>query len=107
WTSIHDAATRLLSEVLEINAISRENIISIMFSVTEDLDAGNPATGVRKAGFTETPLFCVQEASVKGGMPRIIRALVTFDGPAGRKVTAVYLDGAESLRPDIAFGGGP
>jgi len=105
WTSIHDAATRLVSEVLTANAINREDIISIMFSVTEDLDAANPATGLRKAGFGETPLFCLQEARVNGGMPRIIRALVTFDGPTGRKVTAVYLDGAQSLRPDLALGG--
>jgi len=104
WTSIHDAATRLVSEILTANGIDREKIISIIFSVTEDLDAANPATGLRKAGFVETPLFCVQEARVKGGMPRIIRTLITFEGPAGRKVTAVYRDGAESLRPDIVFG---
>jgi chorismate mutase len=107
WTSIHEAAVRLVSEILNANTISRENIISIMFSVTEDLDAGNPATGLRKAGFVETPLFCVQEARVQGGMLRVIRALVTFEGDARRKVTAIYLDGAESLRPDLASGRSP
>ena len=102
--SIHSAALRLVSEILKANAISLERIISIMFSLTVDLDAGNPATGLREAGFVETPLFCVQEAAVEGGMARVIRTLVTFDGAARRKVTAIYLDGAESLRPDISQG---
>ncbi len=104
WTSIHEASQRLISEILRTNGINRDSIISILFSVTEDLDAGNPATGLRKAGFVETPLFCVQEARVQGGMPRIIRVLLTFECEAQRKLNAVYLDGAESLRPDIAFG---
>jgi len=100
--TVHEASLRLVREILSQNKIRREDIVSIVFSLTADLDAGNPATGIRENGFEETPLFCVQEARVEGGMPRIIRALVTYNGGFGRRGKAVYLEGAQALRPDIA-----
>ncbi len=100
---IYEASLRLAGEILKANAIRPRDIVSIVFSLTGDLDAGNPATGLREAGFAETPLFCVQEASVDGGMARVIRVLVTYNGKAARKAVAVYLDGAEALRPDMAL----
>ncbi|MGA2764348.1 MAG: chorismate mutase [Spirochaetia bacterium] len=98
---IYDAALRLVREMMKLNGMREEDIISAVFSMTADLDAGNPATGIREAGFAETPFFCVQEAKIHGGMARVIRALVTYEGQSGRKPVAVYLDGAEALRPDI------
>jgi len=99
---IYEASLRLVREMIKANALSAGDIISIIFSLTNDLDAGNPATGLREGGFVETPLFCVQEASIEGGMAGVIRALLTFEAREGQKTVAVYLDGAEALRPDIA-----
>ncbi len=104
--AIHDAALRLVSEILRVNEMLVDDVVSILFSLTADLDAANPATGLREAGFAETALFCVQEASIEGGMSGVIRVLVTFEARKDRKVVAVYLDGAEALRPDIAPGRG-
>jgi monofunctional chorismate mutase len=102
--AIHEAGLRLIGQIVEANAMRPEDIVSIVFSLTRDLDAGNPATGLRQAGFAQTPLFCVQEAEVKGGMAAVMRALVTFEARKGSKTVAVYLDGAEALRPDITQG---
>jgi chorismate mutase len=102
--AIYEASQRLVSEVLKANAISLQDIISIIFSQTVDLDAGYPATGLREVGFAETPLFCVQEARVEDSMPRVIRVLVTFEGEAQKKPSAIYMEGAESLRSDIIPG---
>lgn len=102
--AIHEAGLRLVSEIIKANGIRAEDIISIVFSLTRDLDAGNPAAGLREGGFVDTPLFCVQEASIEGGMAGVIRALVTFEAGKGHRTVAVYLDGAEALRPDIAKG---
>jgi len=104
--AIHEASLRLMKELMRVNGMRREDIVSVILSLTTDLDAGNPATGLREAGFTETPLFCVQEANVDGGMAGVIRALVTFECEPARKTTAVYLDGAEALRPDLGKGRG-
>ena len=105
--SVHDAAVRLVAALLEANGLAESDLVSLLFSMTIDLTAGNPATGLRGAGFTEVPLFCVQEAAVEGGMPRVIRVLASFEvpgswGTSGRvKATPVYLEGAATLRPDL------
>ena len=102
--AIEIGAAKLVSEVLRANAIGDQHIISIIFSLTEDLHAANPATGLRREGFAGTPLFCAQEPRIDGGMPRVIRVLVTFDSMESREPVAVYLGGAEALRSDLPHG---
>jgi chorismate mutase len=99
---IHEGALELVREILERNGIGRQDIISIIFSLTRDLTGGNPATGVRSAGFVDTPLFCVQEAYVEGSPPRMIRVLLTYSTTEQRQPTPVYLGRAAGLRPDLS-----
>jgi chorismate mutase len=108
--AIHSAGARLVRAVLEANGLAESDLVSLVFSLTADLSSGNPATGLRRTGFAEVPLFCVQEAVVEGSMPRVIRLLATFEAPAswiaaGRMHgEAVYLEGARALRPDLSRG---
>jgi chorismate mutase len=102
---IEAAGARIVGETLRANGIAENHIVSIIFSVTEDLTAGNPATGARRGGLADTPLFCVQEARIDGAMPRVVRVLVTYDSLERRPIVPVYLDGAEALRPDLSGGG--
>jgi len=99
--AIEKAGAKLVTEILLANGIAENHIVSIVFSMTEDLTAANPATGLRRTGFASTPLFCTQEARIDGALPRVIRALVTFDSLERRPAVSVYLDGAEALRPDL------
>src|SRR5258706_15778730 len=92
--SIQGAAVRLVREVLASNEIAEKRLVSIIFSLTDDLTASNPATGLRTAGFAATPLFCVSEARVDGSMPGILRVLVTWNSSHRRPAVPVYLDGA-------------
>jgi chorismate mutase len=102
--AIEDSTVKLVNEVLRANGIEEQQIVSIIFSVTEDLRAANPATSIRREGFARTPLFCTQEPRVDGGMERVIRVLVTFESADRREVVPVYLDGAEALRADLGHG---
>ena len=108
--TIHEAGIRLVRAVLAANELEESDLVSLVFSLTADLSSANPATGLRRTGFADVPLFCVQEASVAGSMPRVIRLLATFEAPsawavAGRsRATAVYLEGARALRPDLDGG---
>jgi chorismate mutase len=104
--AIGEATVRLVREILRANAIAENHIVSIIFSLTQDLTALNPATGLRRAGFASTPLFCAQEAHVAGGMPRVVRALLTWESLERRETVPVYLDGAEALRSDLVHGDG-
>ncbi len=107
--AIREASTSLVREMCERNRIAEDHIVSIVFSVTEDLTAANPASGLRKGGFSQTPLFCVQEARCDNGMPMVIRVLLTARSRGffrRRSAPAhVYLNGAESLRPDLGTQG--
>ena len=99
--AIHSGAKRLLQAVLTQNRITEVQIVSVLFSLTKDLTKGNPATGVRSLGFTETPLFCLQEADIEGSLPGIIRVLVTYSSDDDRPPKPVYLGCARNLRPDL------
>jgi chorismate mutase len=104
---IAEATKRLVDEMLRANDIVEESIVSLLFSLTEDLSAVNPAAVLRETGFARTPLFCTQEARIDGGMPRVIRVLLTFERETRREAVPVYLDGAQGLRADLAGGERP
>jgi chorismate mutase len=93
---------RLLSAVLQRNGIDPEDLVSIMFTATEDLRAAFPAEAARRMGLGRVPLMCAQEIPVEGSMPSVIRILVHFHSDQTLDdVEHVYLDGAESLRDDV------
>ena len=98
---IWEASARLLREIMRVNHLDERRLVSVVFSMTDDLSAANPATGLRRSGFSEIPLFCVQEARVAGAMPRVIRVLITFRARWRRRPVPVYLGGASALRPDL------
>jgi chorismate mutase len=59
----------LYDELLSANSLTEGDIVSLIFSVTPDLDAQNPAAALRKSGRGgDLALFCVQEAAAKGGL---------------------------------------
>jgi chorismate mutase len=99
--AIRAAAARLVSELLARNALDPGHIISLVFSLTGDLTRANPAQAARTLGLSGVPLFCLQEAEIEGAMPRVIRALLTYSGGKRAPPVPVFLDGAESLRPDL------
>jgi chorismate mutase len=97
------AAVELYDALLRENALAEEDIISLLFSVTPDLDALNPAAALRKSGRArELAMMVFQEAAVTRTLPGTIRALVHCYGDPRRAPRHIYLRGAETLRPDWA-----
>jgi chorismate mutase len=96
------ATERLLSALLERNRIEAEDLVSVMFTATEDLRSAFPAEAARRMGLGRVPLMCAQEIPVAGAMPSVVRVLLHFHSDAAlADVVHVYLDGAESLRDDV------
>ena len=101
---IKSATTKLLNEIFNQNKIKKENVINIIFTVTDDLDVLNPATVAREElKINLIPMLCVQEMKVKGGMERCIRVMINLGAYQGEpsEVKHIYLGDAVSLRPDL------
>ena len=92
----------LYDELLERNNLSENELVSVFFSVTGDLNALNPATALRQNGRAgELALFAVKEAETVDSPSGVIRALMHCYLPQDSKLTHVYRNGAEALRPDL------
>ena len=93
----------LYDTLLEKNRLAEEDIVSVIFSKTGDLDALNPAAALRQTGRAgDLALFAVREAETVDALPRVIRVLIHCYLPEGTKPRHVYRNGAEVLRPDRA-----
>jgi chorismate mutase len=98
---ITEQAGRLYDELLARNGLAEPDIVSIIFSVTADLDALNPAAALRRSGRAgEASLFAVQEAAAQGSLDRTLRVIIHCYLEEGAALRHVYRNGAEVLRPD-------
>jgi chorismate mutase len=88
--------------MLERNDVDHDDVISIVFTATEDLTSMFPATAARTVGLGDVPLLCARELSIDGGTPRCVRVLVhlTTERPRS-ELRHVYLEGAKGLRDDL------
>ncbi len=98
---ILDATRELLGQLVEANQIDLNDIASVIFSSTNDLNATFPALAARQLGWTGVALFDCQEIDVPGALARCIRVLIHWNTdrrPADLK--HIYLREASILRPD-------
>jgi chorismate mutase len=95
------ASRQLLALMIRQNDIRPEDVASVVFSTTTDLDAEFPALAARQLGWIDVALMCVHELDVPGSLRRCIRVLLHWntDKPAG-EIVHVYVKQAAGLRPD-------
>jgi chorismate mutase len=88
--------------MLTRNSIEHDNLVSIIFTATDDLTAEFPATAARVLGLGDVPLLCARELAIVHGMSKCIRVLMHFYGDHDRSALHhVYLENARSLRDDL------
>ncbi|MCL2184600.1 MAG: chorismate mutase [Treponema sp.] len=92
----------MYNELLSKNKLKEDDLVSVIFSVTNDLDAVNPATALRSTGRAggDMSLFSAQEPMCANSVERIIRVIIHCYLDEGSKPNHVYLNGAQVLRPD-------
>ncbi len=98
---ILDATTELMTEIIERNALRPEDVVSCIFTATDDLDAEFPAVAARALGFESVPLLCAREIPVRGALPRVIRVLIHYYAEDGHRAQHIYLGEASTLRADL------
>ncbi len=92
---------RLLEIMIQENRLAEENMVSIIFTTTPDLNAEFPAKAARTLGLDSIPLLGAVEADVPHGLQKCIRVLVHAYLEEGSEIKHIYLNGAVSLRPDL------
>jgi chorismate mutase len=99
--AILQATEELVREVMTRNGLTAEQMVSAIFTATEDLDAEFPAVAARRLGLDGVPLLCSREIPVPGSLPGVIRVLVHYHAPEHHAPQHVYLREARSLRQDL------
>jgi chorismate mutase len=95
------ATTELMQALIERNRLDADNLVSCIFTLTEDLDAEFPAVAARAMGLSKVPLMCAREIPVPGSLPQVVRVLVHCYPPVGVDPQHVYLGEARALRLDL------
>lgn len=103
--AIHDAVSELLDAIETQNQLEPEEIVSVIFSVTPDLDAIFPAAIAReRPNWNHVPLLDVQQMQVKDSLKFCIRVLIQVNTLKPQaEIYHSYLRKARNLRPDLCF----
>jgi chorismate mutase len=100
--AITKAVQTLITEMLSRNDVAQDDLISILFTATDDLSATFPATPARLMGLGDVPLLSAREISVAHGTARCIRVLMHLSTERSRaELRHVYLEGAAGLNDDL------
>jgi len=98
---IEDAVKELIDELIKRNEISAEQILSVTFTVTRDLDACFPASIARKYNDLKDVAFLdCQQMYVPNDIKHCIRLMALVILPLEAYPKHPYLREASKLRPD-------
>jgi chorismate mutase len=99
-----ERTTELLTALLERNRLSSADLISMVFTATDDIRSEFPAAAVRAAGISDVPMLCARELRIEGpsNIPLCIRVLVHAQSDQPRAALRhPYLHDARQLRSDL------
>ncbi len=99
---VHERVGALVNEMLDRNHVDKDDLISVIFTATDDITCMFPAAAARAVGLGDVPLLCARELAIVGGTERCIRVLMHLTTERSRsELRHVYLAGAEGLRDDL------
>jgi chorismate mutase len=99
--AILSATEELVRAMMERNSLRPDQMVSCIFTCTDDLDAEFPAVAARRLGLSAVPLLCAREIDVPGALPRVIRLLLHCYADPDTEPRHVYLREAVALRRDL------
>ena len=94
---IIEATKEMLETIISENNIKTEDMVSVIFTITPDLDKVFPAVAARKMGIVD-----MREPEIDGALKKCIRILMHINSDKQNKdMVHAYLRGATVLRPDL------
>jgi chorismate mutase len=98
---ILEATRELLLEMIQRNRLEQEDVASVWFTTTTDVNAEYPALAARQLGWHDAALMCGHEMEVPGALKMCIRVLIHWNTThSSNEIQHVYIRGAVNLRPD-------
>lgn len=94
----------LLEQLLQRNALTTDDVVSLLFTATGDIRSEFPAAAVRAAGISDVPMLCARELEISGAsaIPLCVRVMAHVESERPRaELRHVYLRGARQLRSDL------
>lgn len=103
FDDIKNATIELLTEILEKNNISTQDISHVIFTLTKDLKSAFPAKFAREyMHFENVPMMCFNELDIEGSLKKCLRVLIVVNTEKKQEeITHIYQKGAKNLRPDL------
>jgi chorismate mutase len=99
---VNERVQALVEAMLERNEVSKDDLISVVFTATDDIHSVFPAAAARAIGLGDVPLLCARELDIEGATPLCIRVLMHLSTERSRaELHHVYLEGARGLRDDL------
>ena len=96
--AIVEAASEMLSQLIEANDIDPDDVAAALFTTTTDLTAEFPTVAARRMGWTGVALMNGHEMAVPDAQGQCIRVLVLNTDKSPSELSHVYLKGAVNLR---------
>lgn len=101
---IHEATLELMRALIALNDLDPDDVASVIFTTTTDLNATFPALAAREIGWSEVPLLCSHEMDVPASLRKAVRVLVHVNTTkTPQEIRHVYLKGARQLRPEWGY----
>lgn len=99
---VTERTVALLNEMLERNGVDHDDLVSILFTATDDIRSAFPATAARTIGLGDVPLICARELDIEGGTGRCIRIMAHLESDRSKaELRHIYHHGAKGLRDDL------
>jgi chorismate mutase len=99
-----ERTAELLATLLKRNSLAPGDVVSLIFTATDDVRSEFPAAAVRAAGISDVPMLCAKELSIESdsGIPLCVRVLAhVYTDRARSDLRHTYLRGARQLRSDL------
>lgn len=99
-----ERTVEMLGRLLDRNDLAPADVISLVFTATDDVRSEFPAAAVRAAGIADVPMICARELGIEGSsnIPLCIRVLAHVHTDRARsELRHAYLHRARQLRSDL------
>lgn len=99
---VREASIELFAEILKVNKLNIENLVSIIFSCTNDIKSTYPGKHIREYfDLSKVAIMHFNEMEVNNSLKKCIRVMLLIDEENRDEIKYVYLNDAKKLRQDL------